>query len=153
MKSIVIVSDTHGNFSALEKILPIMKESDYVFCLGDYERDILAYKKELGDKIFSVSGNCDGGSDEKILEIEGNKILLTHGHEYGVKNSLLKLVLRAKELGVNTVFYGHTHNADILCEEGVTLINPGCATRVGDSSYCYAVAHNGKITATIVPIR
>ncbi len=153
MKSIVVVSDTHGNFSALEKLLPIMKESDYVFCLGDYQRDILAYKRELGDKIYSVSGNCDGGGGELILEIEGNKILLTHGHEYNVKSSLYRLVLRAKELGVNTVFYGHTHQSDIVCEDGITFINPGCATRFGESSYCYAVIYNGKITVTIVPIR
>lgn len=41
MKKIVVISDTHGNFSCIEKLLGIMKESDYVFHLGDFEKDIL----------------------------------------------------------------------------------------------------------------
>ena len=101
MKSIVVISDTHGNYSALEKLLPIMKESDYVFCLGDYQRDILAYKKELGNKIYSVSGNCDGGGGDVVLDIENNKILLTHGHEYNVKTSLFKLSLKSNSCNPN----------------------------------------------------
>ena len=153
MKSIVIISDTHGNYSAIEKILPIMLESDYVFCLGDFQRDILAYKKELGDKIYSVAGNCDGGGEDSVVEIDGYKMLLTHGDKYGVKSSLYKLFLRAEELGVKTVFYGHTHNADITEQNGITCINPGCMTNLGQSTYCYAVVHNGKLTATIVPVR
>ena len=153
MKSIVIISDTHGNHDAIEKILPIMMESDYVFCLGDFERDILAYKKQLGDKIFSVAGNCDGGGDDIVLEIDSHKIMLTHGDRYGVKYSKYKLLLKAKELGVNTVFYGHTHSAEIIEEDGINLVNPGAMTRFGESSYCYAVIHNKKLTATIVPVR
>ena len=153
MKSIVILSDTHGNLSAIEKILPILKESDYVFHLGDYAKDILNFNRELGDKIYSVLGNCDWGEEDKILEIEGVKIMLTHGHEYGVKNGLTRLKFKASELGVKAVFYGHTHNADIVENEGVLYINPGNMTRVGECSYCYCVVHDKKITATIVPIR
>lgn len=153
MKSIVVVSDTHGNLSAIEKILPIMQESDYVFCLGDFERDIMVYKNKLGDKIRSVKGNCDGGGEDLVVDVEGHKILLTHGDRYGVKYSKYKLLLRAKELGVSSVFYGHTHLAEICEEDRTNLINPGCMTRFGESTYCYAVVHNNKLTATIVPVR
>ena len=75
MKTAVIISDTHGNISAMEKLLPIMKESDFVFHLGDFQRDIELFEKELGKKIISVKGNCDGGGEEIVTEIEGVKII------------------------------------------------------------------------------
>lgn len=150
MKKIVILSDTHGNFSAIDKILPILKESDLVLHLGDYERDILAYKKELGSKIYSVKGNCDGGSDECVFTVENVKIMMAHGDKYGVKSSLSNLLYRAKELGVQAVFYGHTHIASVEEFDGIKLINPGCMNRFSQNSYCYAVVYESKITVKIV---
>ena len=150
MKKLVIISDTHGNFSALENLLPIMKESDFIFHLGDFVRDIKQFERELGDKIISVKGNCDGCGDDCLIELDNVKILLTHGDKYSVKWSLLKLKYKAKELGVNVVFYGHTHNADILEEDGIYFINPGCMNRFSNKSYCYAVIMDGKIVPSIV---
>lgn len=129
-----------------------MLENDFVFHLGDNENDILSYKKELGAKIYSVKGNCDGGGEDYILEVEKVKILITHGDKYGVKSSLYKLLLKAKELGVNAVFYGHTHCAQIDRIEGITFVNPGCVTSYGQKSYCYAVFHDGKLTVKIVEV-
>jgi len=150
VKKIIIISDTHGNLSAMEKLLPIMKESDYVFHLGDFARDIKQFEREFDNKIFSVKGNCDGGGEDLLIEIDGVKMLLTHGDKYSVKWSLLKLKYKAKELGVRVVFYGHTHNADILDEDGIYFINPGCMNRFTDKSYCYAVLVDGKIVPSIV---
>ena len=152
MKKITVISDTHGNIGALEKLLPVMKESDYVFHLGDYNKDIELYRKELGDKIYSVLGNCDGGGNDCVIEIDGVKILLTHGDRYGVKQSNYKLSLRAKELGVSVVFYGHTHVAEIETVDGVYLINPGCMTRYSQNMYCYTVIYDNKIVPKIVPL-
>lgn len=152
MKTAVIISDTHGNFRAIDKLLPIMMENDHVFHLGDCEKDIWQYRKELNNKILSVSGNCDGGGSEEFVEIEGVKILLTHGNKYGVKESLYKLSLRAKELGVSTVFYGHTHLSDIKVVDGVSFVNPGSLSNFGVKSYCYAVFHQGKVVCKIVDV-
>ncbi len=152
MKKITVISDTHGNICAVEKLLPIMKESDYVFHLGDFNQDIKLYENELGSKVYSVLGNCDGGGSDCVLEIDGVKILLTHGDRYGVKQSNYKLLLWAKELGVNVVFYGHTHDAKIEEVDGITLINPGCMTRYSENTYCYAVVYDGKITTQIVKV-
>ena len=153
MKKIVVLSDTHGNLSAIEKLLPIIQESDYLFHLGDYERDIKLFEREfVGNKLFTVKGNCDGGGDDLVLDIENVKILLTHGDKYGVKNDLTRLKYKAEELGVNAVFYGHTHCAEVLEENGVLYVNPGTAKGFFEKTYCYAVVYNGKITAKIVAI-
>ena len=150
MKTIVTISDTHGNFSAIDKILPIINENDFCFHLGDFERDILAYGKEIKSIVYSVKGNCDGGGEDQILQVENVKILLTHGDRYNVKSSLYSLFLRAKELGVNLVFYGHTHNAEIIEQEGIYLVNPGAMNKYGQNSYAYTVIHDKKIVCKIV---
>ena len=147
----VIISDTHGNLGAIEKLLPIMKESDAVFHLGDFSSDIKPFSGEI-KKLYSVNGNCDGGGEDLIAEIGGLKILLTHGDRYGVKTSMLKLLLRAKEAKVQAVFYGHTHIPREKTVEGIKFINPGSMTRYGEKTYCYAVIDKGKIISKIVPL-
>ena len=152
MKKLLILSDTHGNISALEKLRDIMAESDYIIHLGDHQKDIKLFK-EFDSKIFSVLGNCDGGGCDEFVEIDGLKIMLTHGDRYGVKSGLLNLYMKAKEQGVNAVFFGHTHQAVIEEKDGITFINPGTLKGFFGKSYCYAVVYNGKITAKIVEVR
>ncbi len=151
MKKIVVFSDTHGNKRALAKAADIMFESDYVFHLGDGYDDFVDYAYALKDKAIQVSGNCDWSSEnEVVVEIEKVRILACHGHLYGVKQGFDKLVARAKELGCSVMFYGHTHVADIREKDGVTLINPGCASPYSTvKSFAYVVANGGKITAAI----
>lgn len=151
MKKIVVISDTHRNKQALAKLADIMFESDYVFHLGDCYDDFMDYAYELKEKAFQVHGNCDWGSDTEIVtEIEGHKILATHGHEYGVKQTRDKLYRRAKELGCDLVFYGHTHVAEIETVKGITFINPGCMTPYSPKkSFAYVVINGEKVTAII----
>ena len=129
MKTIVVVSDTHRNKSALKKIANVIMENDYVFHLGDYYDDFVDYAYALKDKVFQVHGNCDYGTSEAeteiLTEIEGVKIFATHGHNYGVKQGREKLLRRAKQLGATLVFYGHTHIAEIYEKDGITLVKRG----------------------------
>ncbi|MBR1968187.1 MAG: metallophosphoesterase [Clostridia bacterium] len=152
MKKIVVISDTHGDYRAIDKLLPIINESDYLFHLGDFYRDIRAYERELKCKLYSVLGNCDGGGDDELITIDGVKILLTHGDRYGVKSSKYKLLMRAKELGVKVVFYGHTHISDIEEIDGIYLINPGALSSYNNPTYCYAVIYDKKVSASIVSL-
>ena len=151
MKKIVVISDTHRNKQALANLADIMFESDYVFHLGDCYDDFMDYAYALKEKAFQVHGNCDFGSDTEIVtEIEGHKILATHGHEYGVKQTRDKLYRRAKELGCDLVFYGHTHVAEIETVKGITFINPGCMTPYSPKkSFAYVVINGEKVTAII----
>lgn len=152
MKTAIVISDTHGNIGAIEKITLLIKENDYLFHLGDFNKDILVFNHEFGSKIHAVLGNCDGGGEDIVLEIEGVKILLTHGDRYGVKQGLMRLKLRAEELGATAVFYGHTHQPKIDNDNGIIFVNPGCMTFYGAKSYAYAVFHQGKAIVKLVPI-
>ena len=122
---LAIISDSHGNKKAV-KYLFDNYQFDYLFYLGDGINDIGSYK--YLNNVYVVSGNCDIFStdvEERIVELEKNKILVTHGHGYGVKRDLDKLIARGKELNCNIVLYGHTHNANYIDIDDMYVINPG----------------------------
>ena len=122
MKTAIIISDTHGNISAMEKVLPIMQESDYVFHLGDHQRDIELFERDIKGKIISVKGNCDGGGEEIFTEIEGVKIIAVHGDRYGVKSTPMKIYLRAKELGANDTLFADKRETIHRIDQGFDFI-------------------------------
>lgn len=150
MSSIVLVSDTHGNLHNLYKLDELIMHSSYFIHLGNNKSDAHLYRSAI-----CVGGNGDGvPTNDRVIEIDGIKIFITHGHKYDVKNSLLPLALKAEECGAKYVFYGHTHIADICEVNGVTLINPGSlySSPMGYLSYCYLHTHNGRLLSKIVKI-
>lgn len=152
MTTITVFSDLHEK-QIPPTLLAVAEESDRVFFLGDGAARLgeLALHKGFA----AVRGNCDSLPlpEETVTEAENVKILLTHGHAYGVKSGLLALSYRARELGCPLVFYGHTHFADVTECDGVTLVNPGALSRPlsGTPTYAYAVVNKGKFVVKTVP--
>lgn len=153
MKKIVVLSDTHGNKSAIRKIENIIYEADLVIHLGDGVFDMLPYSASLGDKLISVDGNCDGnalGVSEKIIEAENRRILATHGHLYAVKRGTDAIKEYAKKIGCDIILYGHTHKAEIREEDGLLIVNPGTLSRTAlRPSFCYLVVNGKNAVAAI----
>ena len=155
MKTVTVVSDSHGNRSALDKLFPVFAESDYIIHLGDTSSDGQYVKKAFGDKTCLVNGNCDHpklGSDEMVLEIDGVKIFACHGDKYGVKQGYDRVAYRAEEQGCNVALFGHTHRAVEFEIGGVTLFNPGTLSRYSQNSYLYLVISGGKAVGKIVEL-
>ena len=155
MIRIVALSDTHGNRSGVEKLLPLIAENHYCVFLGDGVRDISSVIGEYPKKAYFCAGNCDFFLElptEGILEAEEVKIFYTHGHKYGVKSGLDTLAAVAKSKGCSVAFYGHTHTAKIDEIDGVLLVNPGSLKYdIGKGgSYAYVVVNGKKVTATLV---
>ena len=125
---LLVMSDSHGK---IENMLYAVKntEHDAIVHLGDYVKDVQALKREVPDcVIYSVTGNGDSlGSAEReiFMTLDGVKILITHGHDYDVKNGLHLLQIRAKELEADLVLYGHTHQSSIINDFGRWFMNPG----------------------------
>jgi len=156
MKTVIVVSDSHGNRAGLEKLNDIMGETDYIVHLGDTSADGSYLRTKFPRKTYVVNGNCDIpklGEDELVIEIEGVKIFATHGHLYSAKTTLSRLALRARELNAAVVLYGHTHTARENVIDGVTLINPGNMSRYSKNSYCYLVITGGKTVSKTVEIQ
>ena len=155
MKTLIVLSDTHGRRGAIDKVAPLFAENDLLVHLGDGSADFRPIFSAYPEKTYVCRGNCDFsyGLDEVVLEEEGVRILCCHGHRYGVKSGRDRLAYRAKELGCDLALYGHTHVARYEELGGVVCINPGSAGSYSDASYCYLVLHRGKITHTFVPIQ
>ncbi len=153
MKSIVVVSDSHGNRRALEALFPVMEESDYIIHLGDTSQDGGFLRAKFLNKTFLVNGNCDLvklGENELTLDIENVKIFACHGHMYSAKYTYAKIAARAKELGCGVALFGHTHSAFEGEVDGVLLVNPGTLSRYSHKSYAYIIVNGGKAVAKIV---
>ena len=153
MKKIIVISDSHGNRTALENLYPLFNECDLIIHLGDTSSDGQYVKKTFGDKVYLLNGNCDlmkVGQDELVLDIEGVKILACHGDRYGVKYGYDRLVYRAEELNCKVALFGHTHSATEIEMGNVTLFNPGTLSRYSHKSYLYLVLSDGKAVGKTV---
>lgn len=125
---ILVVSDSHGSIQGIRDAV-FLEQPDYLIHLGDYCGDLNEIRTENPMlPMISVRGNCDLYETEqsiRIAEYCGVRILMTHGHLYGVKNGLLRLELAAREKEAEVVLFGHTHQA--YCEKsgGLWIMNPG----------------------------
>ena len=132
MKTIAVLSDTHGNLEAIERVLPVLLSCDLVVHLGDCASDMKGYQSLIGDKLVCVRGNCDftTGEKTKIVDFAGKRLLFTHGDLFGVKTTLNRIAYFAEEQGVDAVFFGHTHEAFCSRENGILFVNPGAMSRM-----------------------
>ncbi|XMB87353.1 metallophosphoesterase [Mycoplasmatota bacterium WC44] len=135
---ILIVSDNHGRLSDLDSIIEKGNFDKIIHC-GDSEVDrmLLNYNMDI------VRGNSYQDPEYpliKIINAEGLRILITHGHLFDVYNGLQNLLYKALHEEVNIVCFGHTHVPLILEEEGILFVNPGSISRPrGNSSSSYMV--------------
>lgn len=104
---VLIVSDTHGRDENLEIAINQEAPFDMLVHCGDVEgREF--YIEALAECPCSiVSGNNDFFSDlprEDVIEVEGNKILVTHGHYYGVSMAFDQLAEAARSRDAMQLF-------------------------------------------------
>ena len=125
---IAVVSDTHRSNRHIDIIKQMIKECDLLLHLGDNIDDAEELKSSFKGKTHIVAGNCDFTTrypKEKIIDINGKKIFMTHGDLYAVKMSLNSIYYRGKETGADVVVFGHSHMGVIERTENMTLMNPG----------------------------
>ena len=110
---IIVVSDTHGNNGPFLEAAITIEKPDLIFHLGDYVSDAKKISKILEVDSIVVKGNGDYGmmdlNEDELVEINGKKIFLTHGHRYNVSYNLNDIYYKGLELGADLVLFGHTH--------------------------------------------
>lgn len=151
---LAVFSDSHGNPA---KMLSWLKENppDMILHLGDGASDLFKIKNQLPQvPLKAVRGNCDFGSslpETEIFSINSLKIMMTHGHAYGVKRSLLPLVDEAKARGAGLVVYGHTHEPNFSMEGGLYVLNPGsCGYPPQQSCALVTIDEKGELLCQFV---
>lgn len=153
MTKLLVMSDTHGDTLLAEKVLKKNSDIDIVIHLGDYYKDVYTLQQLYPDLRFEyVYGNCDfmtgNVPSEKVLEIEGQRILLTHGHRYSVNWGIDRLVSKAHTENIQLLLFGHTHIQQIDYGPGYIILNPGSISEPrgsDDESYAIVIIDNNKI--------
>lgn len=157
---ILVLSDTHGEIDGARSAIALAGKLDMIIHLGDYFRDAQSLSDMYpGIPVEYVYGNSDfmiGEVEcEKLLDIEGKRIFITHGHRYSVKWDYEKLYKKAEDLKADVLLFGHTHVAELITRENHYIINPGSISDPRDGtgeSYAVIEIKDGKIKPDIIYI-
>ena len=150
---ILVLSDSHGNISnmlrAVEREQPMI-----ALHLGDCWRDGQRLQDRLPDlSLDQVCGNCDFRTIqpvEKLLFLGDKRILMCHGHTYGVKQGLSLIRQAAKEQCLDLFLFGHTHKPLVDMQGKTLFLNPGSIGDRARPTYGIVTLENGKMDAKTV---
>lgn len=150
---ILVLSDSHGNIANMEQAVADTAPQ-MIFHLGDCWRDAETLRCRFPDiPLVQVPGNCDcrpQEPEEMVLDLEGKRMLLCHGHTYGVKSSLLTAGYAAEEKDLDLFLFGHTHRP-LVDKRGKTLfLNPGSIGDYLHPSYGVLTLEQGRLDGRIV---
>lgn len=136
-----IFSDAHGSMAAVEQVYALAPDCALWLYAGDVASDA-HYLETLvgaGATIRFVPGNCDWPNantpETIVVEAAGHRLLLTHGHVYGVQYGTRFLVEAAAEANCDIAVYGHTHVVEYTPGTPITVLNPGSAARPRDGAF------------------
>ncbi|MCQ2576058.1 MAG: YfcE family phosphodiesterase [Treponema sp.] len=172
---ILTISDSHGDFQTVKSIvLNYGEHCDLLAFCGDGASDIVQLlisahndeelQKKLPPVLAFVQGNCDPyeldaaisiGADQnstilqfpprQLLTVNGQNLLIVHGHEQGIGWTYNKLGLELQYSQAKLALYGHTHIAHEHLEETYKFVNPGsCSRPRGGQPDGFAIITVGK---------
>ena len=125
---ILVVSDTHGHSSELVQVLRKVKPIDGLIHCGDVEGHENYIRGIAECHCYMVKGNNDFFCDlprEEVFQLGNYKVMVPHGHMYGVSMDTSMLEEEARSRGVQIVMFGHTHRPFLEQKEDITILNPG----------------------------
>jgi putative phosphoesterase len=140
-KKLLVLSDTHGNVTALKAVFNWAKDhippNDTIYAtafLGDGLSD-LQYAADAAGFYTDwklVKGNNDYGismTEALTFEFAEHQFFMCHGHRYNLYGGFNSLVTAARNAGADAALYGHSHIPYYKAVNGITLVNPGSVGR------------------------
>ena len=167
---LVIASDIHGSAFWCGKLMEVIDEvrPDKVVLLGDLlyhgprndlprdyaPKQVIPMLSGIKEKILAVRGNCEAEVDQMVLpfpcmgdyallECDGMRLYLTHGHHHGPEN------LPPLNEG-DVLLSGHTHVKIDKVVDGVRCLNPGSVSIPKDGSHSCLIYENGVFTVRVL---
>ena len=156
-----LISDTHIPDRAKEipqKVLEAFSDVDLILHAGDLTSpNVIDELSEIAP-VLAVQGNMDRARGIKLpiaktIEAEGLKIGIAHGEVYP-RGDTQQLVYIAKELDVDILVTGHSHQPKIEQTDGVLLLNPGSPVvpRLADRTVMLLGINNKEVDVEIIKI-
>ena len=152
---VLIVSDIHGSFECMKKVIQNDSSFDRLLLLGDilsgphrdgYSPDQLALFLNLyKDKILAVKGNCDYDVSSLefpvdkaylLIPIDGMKVLMTHGHWYYPSSP--------PDVDFDVFLSGHSHTSSMKREGDKLFLNPGSISNPRGGVKSYILYEDGE---------
>jgi putative phosphoesterase len=154
---ILVISDTHGDTNKAEEAIRLNKGINLIIHLGDYFRDAQKLSNLFPNiPMEYIYGNSDFMIDdvpaEKMLDVCGKRIFITHGHRYSVKWDYDKLFKKAEDQHADMLLFGHTHVPEIINKDKYYVLNPGSTSDPrdeSDESYAIIEIANGRVAPRI----
>lgn len=126
---ILVLSDSHGDYFTMRKIIEAQPTAEAVVFLGDGHLDFERCKPLLdGKRIYAVKGNNDFHCDHpknQVINEGGINIYITHGQYEYVKSSFGRLLSIAKQNNCPLALHGHTHEQREENCDGIKFFCPG----------------------------
>jgi putative phosphoesterase len=149
-----LISDTHG--LVRPGVHHALKGVELILHAGDVGGSAILDELRLIAPVKAVFGNTDppdepGLTDEIVIEVDGLRIHVSHGHEVGSPTPE-KLAAR---YDADVVVYGHTHRPLVAAHDGRLIVNPGSA---GPKRFSIAptvgrlIIANGKAEVEIIDV-
>ncbi|KAI8339949.1 vacuolar protein sorting-associated protein 29-like protein [Chlamydoabsidia padenii] len=114
------------------KKLLVPGKIQYVICTGNLcTKETLDYLRTLAGDINVVKGDFDEMTsfpESKVVKIGEIRIGVVHGHQVIPNGDISALDIIARQLDVDVLFSGHTHQLEATKHNGRYFINPGSAT-------------------------
>lgn len=156
-----LISDTHIPDRARvlpQNVLDAFSDVDLILHAGDLTSPRVLDELEQLAPVMAVQGNMDrvNGIDlpkAKVIEVENLKIGVIHGEVYPRADSD-QLVYLAKELEVDILISGHSHQPKIEQKEGILLLNPGSpiVPRLADRTVMLLEINDSEVDVEIIKI-
>ncbi len=148
---ILLLSDTHNDTNRIDDVLAQCGSLDMIIHCGDMERDFEYITCVVPPHLamLAVCGNNDWQSDLpyfRIVELEGVRFYITHGHLERVKRDWEGLIRKAHQNDCQAVLFGHTHQRTDQRVGNIHIINPGSLCYPG-CSYAILTVAEGKLSA------
>lgn len=149
---LIILSDSHG----LTEELAIIKNrhqgvNAFIHC-GDSELDA---NSPFLQGMYVVRGNCDYDKNlplEHIIDLDSERIYVTHGHLNQVKQTLMPLTYKAQEVNATICCFGHSHLLGVEKINQCLFINPGSIRLPrgrNEKTYIYLQKQGEKYLVTV----
>lgn len=156
---VLIVSDIHGNFECMKKVIQNDSSFDKLLILGDIlsgprgsEKDskqLAMFLNLFKDKILAVRGNCDYDLDSlefpadkmyMLIPMDGMKVVMTHGHRYFKSHP-------PEGVDFDIFLSGHSHVPSMEPIRDKLYLNPGSVSYPrGTSGKSYILYEDGEFS-------
>ena len=156
-----LISDTHIPDRAKEipqKVIETFNDVDLILHAGDLTSMEVIEKLEEIAPTMAIQGNMDRikGIDlpkARVIEAEDLKIGLIHGEVYP-RADTQQLLYLARQLGVDILVSGHSHQPKIEQIEGILLLNPGSpiVPRLADRTVMLLEINKKEVDVEIIKI-